>query len=75
LRRVGVPAPERVDGGVVGDPQNPAGEAARAIEAGETAERLEEYFLCDILGERRIADDPADQVEDRPLVSPDNFLK
>jgi hypothetical protein len=45
------------------------------IEAGETTERLEEYFLCDILGERRIADDPADQVEDRPLVSPDNFLK
>jgi hypothetical protein len=75
LPRIGIPPTKRIDRGVVGDPKNPAGEPAGSIEAGETSERLEEYFLRDVLGESGIADDPADQVEDRPLISPDNLLK
>jgi hypothetical protein len=75
LQCIGIPSTERVDGRVIGNPQNPAGETARSIEAGETAKSLEKGFLRDVLGESRITDDTADQVEDRTLISPDNLLK
>jgi hypothetical protein len=62
LQCIGLPATGCVNRRVVGDPQDPAGETAGSIEAGETAERFEESFLRDVLGESRIPEDPADQV-------------
>jgi hypothetical protein len=66
---------QRVDGGVVGYPQHPAGESAVTIEPTQAAEGLEERVLRDIFGVRGIAEHPMDQVEDGPLVAPDDFLE
>jgi hypothetical protein len=68
-------AAHRVNGGVVRDPEEPAGEPSRGVERGEAAEGLDEGLLCEVLGERAVARYACNQADNRPLVAADNLLE
>ena len=68
-------AAHRVDGGVVSDPEQPAGQPPRRIERGEVAEGLDEGFLCQVLGLRPVPRDTRNQADHRPLIPADDLLE
>jgi hypothetical protein len=59
----------------VGNPEDPARKPARRVEAREITKCLEERLLRDVFGERRIANDPRDQVVRRTLVPADDLVE
>jgi len=68
-------AAQRVDGGVVRDPEQPARQPARRVERLELLECLDERVLREVFRERAIApvtDDPGNQTDDRPLIAADD---
>ena len=71
----GTGAPHRVDGGVVGDAEQPARQPSRRVERGEAAKGLDERLLCEVLGERPIAGHAGDEADDRPLIPAHDLLE
>jgi hypothetical protein len=71
--RISAPAAHGIEGGVVRDSEDPTGKAARRIESGETAERLDEGVLRNVFGQCRIAYDSRNQVEDGAFVTADSI--
>ena len=67
-------ATHRVYRGVVGDAENPGGQASADVECRESADGLDERLLGEILRERPVAGEADEQRQDRPLVTTDNLL-
>ena len=65
----------RVDGSVVRDPEEPAGQPSRRVERGEAAEGLDEGLLCEVLGLRAVACHARNEADNRPLIAADNLLE
>jgi hypothetical protein len=68
-------APHRVDGGVVRDSKEPAGQTPCRVERGKAAEGLDEGFLCQVFGECEIAGHARQESDDRPLIAADDLLE
>ncbi len=62
--RVRPPAPDVVDGGVVGDPEHPGRRLPVGAPLVQGAERLDEGVLGEVFGELPVADEPVDEAED-----------
>jgi imidazolonepropionase-like amidohydrolase len=60
---------------VVRNPEDPARKPPGRVEGGQVAEGLDERLLGEILGQRRIPGNPADERDDGPLVAPDDLLE
>ena len=65
----------RVDGGVVRDSEEPAGQPSRRVERGEAAEGFDEGLLCEVLGQRPVARYARNQADNRSLIAEDDLLK
>jgi hypothetical protein len=59
----------------VRDPKHPARETARRIERREIPEGLEKRLLRDVFSQRRIANDPGDQVVRGTFVPADDLME
>ena len=68
------PPTQRIDRGVMRDPQDPGGQAPAHVERGETADGFDEGFLGEILRQRAIAGQANEQRQDRALVTTDDLL-
>ena len=57
------------------DAEQPAGQAARDVEAPEVAECLDEGLLCELLRNAAVSDHPHDEADHRALVAPHDLLE
>ena len=70
---VELPAPQVIDGRVVGDLEDPGGELELRPVRVDGVERLDERLLRQVLGQLPVAHHAEEQGEHRPLVAPDQL--
>ena len=70
--------PQRIDGGVVSDSEQPTRQPPRRVERGQLEVGLDERLLSEVLGRRAVpfvTQHPADQADHRPLITSDDLLE